>query len=197
MWPYRFWKPEELFLPVLAKDCVIFFFVTASNEVIVCFPTGGFLGDSSLSAKLWRKPQFLPAEWKVKANMWIHVGNCVPCPVCVHTCVSQVTKVVQFKNTSFCCLSHICLFLSTFSFLCSFAYHLGLVCCFYRRLCACREFVRFFNVDVRCLKHDLYLEAFPCSHRSAWARFDGIYLPTLMACQCHYMFAFKVCSLLQ
>lgn len=66
------------------KGLWAFFFYAANDEVIVYFPTGGFLGDGSLSAKLWRKPQFLPAEWKVEAKVWIHVGDDVTCPrLCV------------------------------------------------------------------------------------------------------------------
>lgn len=42
-------------------------------------PTGGFLGDGSLSAKFWHCLQFLPTEWKVEARMWLHVGNGLTC----------------------------------------------------------------------------------------------------------------------
>lgn len=55
------------------------FFTTANYEVIVYFPTGGCLGDASLSAKHWRNPQFLPTwvqSWgqSVKScRTWRHV----------------------------------------------------------------------------------------------------------------------------
>lgn len=89
-------------LPMSAKawGFFLFFFLnlyptTVHDEVIVYLPTGGFLGDSSLSAKPWRKPQFLPAEWKVEAKVWIHVGNGVSGPVCV-CFTSHKTRVLFF-----------------------------------------------------------------------------------------------------
>lgn len=39
-----------------------FSFTTANDEVTVYFPTGGCLGDASLSAERWRNPQFLPTR---------------------------------------------------------------------------------------------------------------------------------------
>lgn len=61
------------------------FFTTANDEVIVYFPTGGCLGDASLSAERWRNPQFLPTwveSWgqSVKScRPWRHVfrASCV------------------------------------------------------------------------------------------------------------------------
>lgn len=76
-----FWKPASF---LSHKGLWVFFFLTANDEVIVYVPTGGFLGDGSLSAKLWRKPQFLPTEWKAVAKVWIHVGHSV---VCLRLCV--------------------------------------------------------------------------------------------------------------
>lgn len=70
----------------------VFFYYTANDEVIVYFPTGGFLGDGSLSAKLWCKTQFLPAEWK-EAKVWIHVGNSVMCRrLCDRCCAFYTTN---------------------------------------------------------------------------------------------------------
>lgn len=83
--PYSFWKAVHS-LPI--PPTVDFFLLTANDEVIVYFPTGGFLGDSSLSARLWHSLQFLPTEWKVEAKVWPHVGNGLTClGLCVfHTC---------------------------------------------------------------------------------------------------------------
>lgn len=108
-------------LPMPAKAWGFFFFLnlyptTVHDEVIVYLPTGGFLGDSSLSAKPWRKPQFLPAEWKVEAKVWIHVGNGVSGPVCV--CVSQVTKL----EFCFFCFSH--------THINTYFKHFSRICCF-------------------------------------------------------------------
>lgn len=69
--PYRFTVSHTHF-PLQPQE---FFLWTANDEVIVYFPTGGFLGDSSLSARLWHSLQFLPTEWKVEAKVWLHVGN--------------------------------------------------------------------------------------------------------------------------
>lgn len=83
--PYSFWKAVHA-LPI--TPTIDFFLLTANDEVIVYFPTGGFLGDSSLSARLWHSLQFLPTEWKVEAKVWPNVGNGLTCPrLCVfHTC---------------------------------------------------------------------------------------------------------------
>lgn len=82
---YLSWKAVHTLPITPTKE---FFLLTANDEVIVYFPTGGFLGDSSLSARLWHSLQFLPSEWKVGAKVWLHVGNGLTCVrLCVlHTC---------------------------------------------------------------------------------------------------------------
>lgn len=47
-----------IFLPSFLFS--FFSFTTANDEVIVYFPTGGCLGDASLSAERWRNPQLQP-----------------------------------------------------------------------------------------------------------------------------------------
>lgn len=99
------------YAPTKAYGLFFFFFSlfnTANDEVIVYFPTGGFLGDGNLSAKLWRKPQFLPAEWKVEAKVWIHVGNGVMCP---NLCVFHKSQMCIFlTHTRFKRLCGVCHF---------------------------------------------------------------------------------------
>lgn len=117
----QFLEARVLPSPSLCRHGDFFFFLnlyptTVHDEVIVYLPTGGFLGDSSLSAKPWRKPQFLPAEWKVEAKVWIHVGNGVSGPVCV--CVSQVTKL----EFCFFCFSH--------THINTYFKHFSRICCF-------------------------------------------------------------------
>lgn len=57
---------ERLYTHFPSHPQQTFFLLTANDEVIVYFPTAGFLGDSSLSARVCHRLQFLPTEWKLR-----------------------------------------------------------------------------------------------------------------------------------
>lgn len=109
-----------------------------------------------------------------------------PC-VCVCVCVSQVTKLVFFFSHT-----HINTYFKHFSRICCFTllFYVSIVSSFAQVILLAET--RGDYALFRSLKHELYLEAFPCSHCEAWARFGGICMPTMMACQCHDASVVKV-----
>lgn len=74
---FNHWTHNRLWVVPFFLSFFFLSFTTANDEVIVYFPTGGCLGDASLSAERWRNLQFLLLEWKVEAKVWSHVGLCV------------------------------------------------------------------------------------------------------------------------
>lgn len=87
------------------------------------------------------------------------------------TCVEHLSGVCHFNASSIFGLLHHWSVLVLLVSLCV-------------SLLARRDSGIFCNLNDRCLKLELYLEAFPCSQCEAWARFGCIYVHTLMACQC-------------